>query len=210
MERVLVIGDIHGQAELLEAKLQEKGYDPFKDLLIILGDLFDRGYDSKGVYILAKALVEKGAVILRGNHCKMMLDSLNGDFVAEHIWLANGGLKTLESFNPYKKGSDKYKKWRLNYREHLKEIKVFLESRPLFYELSNYIFVHAGVMPGVSLANQNQHDLIWIRDEFLYYKSEPVPGKIVVFGHTLTDRIRGHEKVAPWYAPGRIGIDTGA
>jgi len=66
--------------------------------------------------------------------------------------------------------------------------------------VGDYLFVHAGVRPGVSLAAQRETDLMWIRDEFL--QSTEDFGKLVVHGHTP-----GHEPVV---RPNRIGIDTGA
>src|SRR4029077_16287016 len=64
----------------------------------------------------------------------------------------------------------------------------------------DYLFVHAGVRPGVPIEKQNPRDLLWIRDEFLY--SEEDFGKVVVHGHTPKD--------APELRANRIGIDTGA
>jgi hypothetical protein len=67
-------------------------------------------------------------------------------------------------------------------------------------EAGDYMFVHAGVRPGVPLASQRQEDLLWIRDTFL--DSALDHGKVVVHGHTPVD--------APEVRPNRIGVDTGA
>ena len=74
------------------------------------------------------------------------------------------------------------------------------ESLELSVAFGDYLFVHAGVRPGVPLDAQTEADLIWIRGPFLDH-AEPF-GKIVVHGHTP-----GKEPVT---RSNRIGIDTGA
>ena len=68
------------------------------------------------------------------------------------------------------------------------------------YEEGGYLFVHAGVRPGVPFDQQREHDLLWIREEFLC--SEAGHGRRVVHGHTLVSE--------PEVRANRIGIDTGA
>ncbi|AEG14536.1 metallophosphoesterase [Desulfofundulus kuznetsovii DSM 6115] len=197
MSRILVVGDVHGCRHLLEAVLHRAGYNPDRDRLILLGDYIDRGPDSKGTLELVRSLVNNGAVALRGNHEQMLLDAIrNPDPVNElGTWLNNGGRATLNSFGTY--SVKLLARWR-----------DFLESLPLIHQEEEYIFVHAGVFPGREL--QTDIDLLWIRERFLFYPGAPVPGHVVVFGHTMTTIIPGHECARPWFAPGRIGIDTGA
>jgi serine/threonine protein phosphatase 1 len=71
---------------------------------------------------------------------------------------------------------------------------------PLTYLEGDYLFVHAGIRPGVPLERQERDDLLWIRDEFLHSRVDH--GKIIVHGHTISE--------APDQQPNRIGIDTGA
>ena len=63
----------------------------------------------------------------------------------------------------------------------------------------DYLFVHAGIRPGVELEQQTQTDLRWIRAPFLFDDTDH--GFIVVHGHTISSEVeeRGN----------RIGIDTG-
>lgn len=77
---------------------------------------------------------------------------------------------------------------------------LFFENTVYHYEKENYVFVHGGVRPGVSLEDQDPFDLVWIRDEFIYSEN-PLPGKIVVFGHTPFEE--------PFVSRDKIGIDTG-
>ena len=67
--------------------------------------------------------------------------------------------------------------------------------------VGDYVFVHAGVRPGVAMEQQNPSDLLWIREEFLRSR-RPVPGKVVVHGHTICEM--------PEDLGFRIDIDTGA
>ena len=64
----------------------------------------------------------------------------------------------------------------------------------------DYLFVHAGIKPGVPLDEQDEEDLLWIREEFL--DSDSDFGHMVVHGHTPAAEID--------VRPNRIGIDTGA
>jgi serine/threonine protein phosphatase 1 len=76
----------------------------------------------------------------------------------------------------------------------------FLDRLQTWFECGDYLFVHAGVRPGVPLAQQHEKDLLWIRDEFL--KSKEDFGKIVIHGHTPVATAE--------ICPNRINIDTGA
>lgn len=76
----------------------------------------------------------------------------------------------------------------------------FYDTLKLFYETDDYIFVHAGLKPGVALYEQQEEDLLWIRKEFI--SSDYNFGKRVIFGHTPMR--------APYIRENKIGIDTGA
>ena len=76
----------------------------------------------------------------------------------------------------------------------------FLENLPIGLEIGDYLFVHAGVRPGVPLECQSEIDCLFIRDEFLHYQGSF--GKVIIHGHTPA--------AEPEVLPNRIGIDTGA
>ena len=76
----------------------------------------------------------------------------------------------------------------------------FFRGLPLSHVEGDYIFVHAGLRPGIPIARQRGDDMMWIRDEFLY--SDEEFGKLVVHGHSISE--------TPQIRPNRIGIDTGA
>lgn len=83
----------------------------------------------------------------------------------------------------------------------------FVKTLPLYIEHENYLFVHAGIRPGIPLQDQSVEDLTTIREGFLE-TSYPF-SKYVVFGHTPTERM-GARPGEVWRGPGMLGIDTGA
>lgn len=188
---ILAVGDLHGRHDLLQRLLREVlPLQPADTILVFLGDLIDRGPQSRQVLetlLRLKARLPQ-TVILRGNHERMLLDALAGRGLG--LYLANGGLPTLESYG--------LTPARLH--DFPAEHRRFLEGLPLMYQTATHVFVHAGLRPGRSIAEQDPRDLLWIRDEC--FNSSHDFGKTVVFGHTHFSE--------PFLAPGRIGLDTGA
>ena len=178
-----VIGDVHGMYESLLPLLDIL---PLKvnDTLIFLGDYIDRGPDPKRTVELVKSLSSVYKTItLKGNHEDMMMKCLKGiDCV---VWRYNGADATIRSYRDF---------------EGIKEDLDFFLSLKLYHEEGNFVFVHGGVRPGVPLEDQNEFDLLWIRDEFIFSEN-PLPGKIVVFGHTPFKE--------PLIMEDKIGVDTG-
>lgn len=189
---VVAVGDVHGCVSLLrEAIWPHLGSGAE---LIFLGDLIDRAPEPNGdrqVIELVRELQANpeayglaGVTVLRGNHEQMLIDALAEDTPgdATELWEWNGG---NPGFLPVA-------------REH----RVWLESLPLSAVRGDYLFVHAGVRPGVPLQEQRSEDLLWIRGSFL---KEPhgLP-YTVVHGHTFQIDYRITQ------LPHRIGIDTGA
>jgi serine/threonine protein phosphatase 1 len=151
------------------------------DEVVFVGDYVDRGPDSKGVidYLLS---LKGRYTFLMGNHERMFLDYLHGK--ERPLFLYNGGAATMESYGALSNIP----------AAHID----FLNSLHLYYETDEYLFVHAGIRPGIPLQQQDPGDLLWIREEFYAY-----PGrypKTVVFGHTpMREVLMGGD---------RIGIDT--
>ena len=192
MRRYFTIGDIHGSLSHLERMMAEirPSLDPQGDTVVFLGDYIDRGPNSKGVvdFILQLQKELSEVVCLKGNHEDMFLDwVLNGRNY--ELYLYNGGGATIRSY--IQQGGRFHVP-----PEHLE----FFQGLHLYYETDRYIFVHAGLRPGVPLEQQDPHELVWIRDEFLYSTYDF--GKTVIFGHTPLQQA--------FIAPNKIGIDTGA
>ena len=194
MNKIFVIGDIHGMREEALSLIYKLPFEK-DDLLIFLGDYIDRGYDSKGVidFLLKFKKEHKNVIFLMGNHEDMLLSYMNGTF-NEKYYFFNGGEATLKSYNI---PSYQY----LYTEKYIPRIHLdFLRSLKLYYETDKYLFIHAGLRPGIPLPEQNREDLLWIRDEFIY--SNYNFGKIIIFGHTTF--LEG-----PLIMEDKIGIDTG-
>jgi serine/threonine protein phosphatase 1 len=208
--RVYAIGDVHGRADLLAEmhgliRADADGATSSRRLIVYLGDYVDRGHDSAGVIEALLAGPEPGfeAVHLIGNHEQAMLDFLD-DVAIGPMWLYNGGGATLASYGvraPHVASPRELEPVRRLLLERLPaRHRAFLAGLRLWHAEGDYLFVHAGVRPGVALEAQSREDLLWIREEFLYSNRDF--GHIVVHGHTIFDQ--------PQLRPNRIGIDTGA
>jgi len=131
--RTFVIGDIHGCAATLR-RLVDGTLRPFPDdRIYLLGDLIDRGPDSKGVLDFIFELRERGLSVsgVRGNHEEMFLQAGNGDYDLS-LWNSNGGQTTLESFQADGPGDIPHR-----YR-------AFLGALPFYLLLDDFVIVHAG------------------------------------------------------------------
>lgn len=189
--KIFAVGDIHGLLDKLKMLIDSL---PIKknDLLIFLGDYIDRGPNSKEVVDflinLKKERDEKLTIFLKGNHESMFLDYLEGRNIETFFY--NGGRETIKSYSQDGVFSVPL--------EHMNFFKNLLP----FYQTENYIFVHAGLRPGVAIDNQVEEDLCWIRSDFIF--SDYNFGKKVIFGHTPS------KTFMPYFDKYKIGIDTGA
>lgn len=192
-QSIVAIGDIHGCPETLLAMLDK--LREYEDRTVVfVGDYIDRGPDSKKVVdILIDYKEERDCVFLRGNHEQMMLDALKTGNVS--LWMMNGGRETLESY-----GADITMSQVSIPEDHLD----FYEKTLMYYETSDYFFVHAGLSPANTI-KQSLNDKEQVQ-EFLWERShlnavETPWEKTVVFGHT--------PRVHPINKDNMIGIDTG-
>ncbi len=203
--RVYAVGDVHGcldQLAAIHAAIAEDlAARPTRDpWLIHLGDFVDRGPDSAGVIarlVDAPAPAGISAVInLIGNHEDLMLAAIDtATDAAVQLWMMNGGANSLHSWG-ISLGTEPTT-WAARLPPaHL----AFLRGLALHHTIGGYLFVHAGLRPGVPLAQQSRHDQLWIREPFL--SSTADHGSVVVHGHTPRAR--------PEIRRNRIGIDTGA
>jgi serine/threonine protein phosphatase 1 len=208
--RAYVIGDVHGRLDLLDDLLSKVGHDldqqpERKTLLVFLGDLIDRGPNSAQVVERLRVYSRPGVrkVLLLGNHEEVLLRILKGEESLLGSWLKFGGLeciesygvdrKTIESLNPNGKLIAIQRAVPL---EHVRFLESFVDT----CRFGDYLFVHAGIRPGIQIEQQRQTDLRWIREPFLF--DETNHGFVVVHGHTIRPEVEA--------LPNRIGIDTGA
>ncbi len=213
--RVYAIGDIHGRSDLLRRLhgmiLEDAGPDSpdsagLRKVVVYVGDYVDRGPDSAGVIgmLIEEPLQGFESHHLKGNHEDMMIRFLEtGD--ENEMWMFNGARDTLDSYGI---GISDIILFRgdmealaLAFRDAVPEShRAFLDGLRLHHREGDYLFVHAGMRPGVALEDQSEKDLIWIREEFT--DSDADFGAIVVHGHSI--------RAEPETKPNRIGIDTGA
>jgi serine/threonine protein phosphatase 1 len=207
--RLYAIGDIHGRLDLLDQLLalidcDDRDAGPARIELIFLGDLIDRGPESRGVVERLAALrYERQTRFLMGNHEEVFLRALDGDLKALRFLIRIGGRETLLSYGI---SEEDYRV--LDFPDLMAQMRAlvpashreFLGTFEQWIEVGDYIFVHAGLRPGIALDLQEPSDLHWIRDEFLNHRESF--GKMVVHGHSITADIDER--------PNRIGIDTGA
>jgi serine/threonine protein phosphatase 1 len=203
--RVYAIGDVHGCLDRLVALHWAVAADlaahPIRDsVLVHLGDYVDRGPDSAGVLWLLAGTVAPPVtrrVDLKGNHEAMMLTALSEGGRAASQWLDNGGEQTLVSYRVPEPMQVRLPQWRSAVpRAHIH----WMNTLEMMHREGTYVFVHAGIRPGLSLKSQNREDLMWIREPFLSDTS--ARDVVVVHGHT--------PRAEPEVLATRIGIDTGA
>lgn len=209
-QRIYAIGDIHGRLDLLDQLLVRIGDDldgiGMDDCsLIFLGDLIDRGPDSASVvervYALHRAM--PGTRVLTGNHEEVFVRALDGDEAAMRFFCKIGGRETILSYGI---SEESYRT--MDYATLITELqrlvpahhRRFLADFEDMIVIGDYAFVHAGIKPGVALADQAESDLRWIRESFLEHTG--AFERIIVHGHTISSAIDVRHN--------RIGIDTGA
>jgi len=195
--RLFAVGDIHGCVAELDVLLAglPAGED---DELVFLGDYLDRGPASAEVVdrlCSLAATARRPPIFLRGNHEDMCLAFLGRGGRHGDAFLANGGMQTAQSYGVAGPVTPSSLDSAIPAR-HL----AFLEATRRHHAHGSFLCVHAGIRPGVALADQQERDLFWIRSDFI--AAPHGLGCTVVFGHTPV-----HEVIVD--LPYKIGIDTG-
>ncbi len=213
---IYAIGDIHGQFDMLRRAHDRIAEDQrrygLEDASVIhLGDLTDRGPDSRGVVQHLIDGIAGGAkwVVIKGNHDRFFANFIGTGTVTDNrlragvSWLhpRMGGPDTLASYGVEKKLLESVSTLRARAIKAVPEAHVaFLDGLPLYHETGELLFVHAGIVPGVPLDKQHEDDLVWIRDGFL--EDDIVHPWLIVHGHTALDQ--------PGHFGNRINLDGGA
>jgi Calcineurin-like phosphoesterase len=185
--RTLIVGDVHGCREEVEALLGVVAFVPHVDRLVFVGDVVVRGPDPRGMLALARRLE---ATIVRGNHEQKLLAGRAGAarLGADHQRVA-------DVLSP--------DDWRT------------LEATPLWFGLPHHglTVVHAGVIPGLDVAGTPPEALLRMRtiDRHGRWSDDRDTGTLwgalyigpphVIFGHNARDEAQLH----PW----ATGLDTG-
>lgn len=204
------IGDVHGELDKLDRLLGIIRGDAYECggayRIVFLGDLIDRGEESRGVVARAMAATASGeAVALKGNHEALMLAAHEKwDSIGVYHWAENGGDETIAS---YKRANGQCGDWRDAIdREHLDWMRALPVT--LHDEARKLVFVHAGIDPKLFPACTDEIRM-WTRSEKFYDpgrwpKRPELEGLLVVHGHTPTRDFKPHAN------PRRINVDTGA
>ena len=212
MTALYAIGDIHGQlAEMIQAIEWIEKDGGSEAPIVFLGDYTDRGPDSRGVldFLIQGRDAGRHWTSLKGNHDRMFEWFLQTPSRADpHLftdlsWLHErlGGQDTLRSY-----GLDFSTRRRLSavHDEALRAVpkahREFLERCPLTFETEDLFFCHAGIRPGVALCDQDEEDLLWIREEFLDFDARHP--KLIVHGHSPIERACHYGN--------RVNLDSGA
>lgn len=208
--RAYAVGDIHGRLDLLEALLARIEQDDSRrpdaaTVIVFLGDLIDRGPHSAQVVERLRTYSRAGVrtVFLLGNHEEVMLRVLRGEADLLGDWLRFGGTECIASY-----GIDPDSLAQCDPQAALDMVRSaipddhvrFIEKFADTARFGDYLFVHAGIRPGVPIADQDQKDLRWIRQPFL--DDEREHGFVVVHGHTIGRSVDERSN--------RICLDTGA
>ncbi|HEU0044548.1 metallophosphoesterase [Sphingomonas sp.] len=208
--RIYAIGDVHGRLDLLEELLAQIKGDIAErpsaaNFVVLLGDLIDRGPASAQVIerLLNVADVPAKFSYIMGNHEEIFLRALSAEPGVAYDWLTFGGDACVESYglNPATLNAMPEQAIADLLTEtipvrHIEFVRGFVDT----VRSGDYLFVHAGIRPGVAIEEQLPHDLRWIRSSFL--RDNKDHGVMVIHGHTITDEVDEHSN--------RIGIDTGA
>lgn len=209
--RVYAVGDVHGRADLLRRLhgriVQDSQTGRERDNVVVyLGDYLDRGaFVRETLDEIANGLPSCfRKEYLQGNHEQLFLDFLDDSSLLE-TWLGLGGQATLLNYGVKAPGTGFSPRRAESVRESLLEAMPgehlnFLSDLKHYYQLGDYVFVHAGIRPGIPLEKQSTDDLLWIRDDFL--DSHDDHDWKIVHGHTIRERAQAH--------PHRISVDTGA
>ena len=195
--RQFAISDIHGCYRSLVALLDKIAFST-EDELYLLGDFTDRGSNSREVFNHIWKLQSEGYQVhcLRGNHDQMMLDARN-NWLDAPLWLKHGGYETLASFgvNSINDVPQKYID--------------FLNGLPYYYEIGDYILVHAGLNLQRKDPFEDHKSMMWMRPWNFYFGNDWLNGRVMVHGHTPQKKEEIIEQSHKLGAHPALGIDGG-
>lgn len=214
--RAYAIGDIHGHLDKLKAAhalvAQDRAQVGDTDAPIVhVGDLVDRGPDSRGVieHLMDGQKRGENWVVLKGNHDRMMEMFLrphplvDTQLLIDYNWLHPriGGIESLASYGVEVREGQRTYQLHPQARDAVPPShRDFLAALPVMHRMGDLCFVHAGIRPHIPLDEQSEDDLCWIRAEFL--NSNTDHGPLIVHGHSPVEQATHYGN--------RLNIDTGA
>jgi hypothetical protein len=190
--RTVIVGDVHGCADELEALLDKIAFTT-GDRLVFVGDLIARGPRSLGVLDIARST---GALVVRGNHEQKLLDMLRVVGTATDPALKAPVAKSHREVFRVLRPTD----W------------ILLETSKLWLDLPDHAarVIHAGLDPSIPWERQRPDALLRIRtvlgegprgERHVLWGTRYVGAPHIVFGHNAAPGLQLH----PW----ATGLDTG-
>ena len=217
-KKIFAVSDIHGNYMALEKSLIEAGYneDDENNMLIVCGDMFDRGCENLEIYKQLKRLSDEGkAIVIRGNHDAMLIDYLNGKNVSPFNYVYNGTNETLADFlhetRPFESWSllndrtptlENFNEWITgavkDINEEYPELLPWLENLPYYYETEKYIFTHGAIdtdakdwhVPKIKRYSKEGWEALMWDDGNFFGKYIGNTDKTIVIGHFSTRHLR--------------------
>lgn len=207
--RLYAVGDIHGCHELMSKMHQRIMAEIMTDQppdwrVIYLGDYIDRGPASRQVldFLASATQSDSRIVALAGNHDIGFLDFL-AEPSPDSLFANNGGDATAFSYGVdlHVRSPEAFAQTSESLRKAVPEEHLtFMRGLRLSVTFGDFFFCHAGIRPGIPLADQSSEDLVWIRERFRRHTG--LHPKVVVHGHTPVTGVE--------IMPNRVNLDTGA
>ena len=213
MPKFFVTSDIHSfYIQLIDA-LNKAGFDKDNEdhWLVVCGDCFDRGPDTRKVFDYLQSLQRK--VIVRGNHELLLVDCCLREYTMSHD-IHNGTAKTIIGLGDGDTFAEKCK-------STLSKFRPFLKQTVNYFETKNYIFAHSWVPVWVrdwrKASQKEWNEVVW-ENPFRMIEDGLLPDKTIVFGHCSCSEawakaegrtMYGDDaKFEPYYGDGYIAIDS--
>lgn len=216
--KIFAVSDIHGCASALKSALAEAGFDPGCEdhLLVVLGDLFDRGIENREVLAYLRGI--KNKILIRGNHEDILMESLRSGAVGE-LQFVNDTHITLCEFFPYYHGERRLDIFESRARRTAEMLIEHITSMRDYLETENHIFVHGWITDDANesdfryASRAKWHNARWLRWHRRYPHFDVPDGKTLVVGHTpayygsMFDRTRSDYDCSTFYGDHLIAID---
>jgi len=179
MKNRWVIGDVHGCIKTFRTMVEEEIVPRKEDALFLMGDLIDRGPDSKSVldFIFRLHNQSLNVITLMGNHEWMLLESMTSREMFS-LWMQNRGFTTLHDFGlspDPESGPRAVTQIPARYLD-------FFERLPLFAETDGFFLVHAGLNPDLKNPEEDKETMLWTRKET--YPAEFLRRRKLIHGHS--------------------------
>lgn len=181
-DRILATSDIHGENKRFLNLLCTSEYNPARDLLVVCGDMVDRGEENLATIATCMNLQKQGAIMLKGNH-EQFLEVCLKEMIANDIWRNYPSLN-LRLWVEKNGGASMFEEIKDLPKEKLIEILKFVQSLLTYFATGKYIFSHTGGNANKKIINNTEDEWLWGKEIFPYcpaYKD-----KIAVFGHIPT------------------------